>query len=186
MIRNRDREKLINSIVFFAKNTNYLGKIKLFKLLYLLDFEHFRATGRSVTGMEYRAWKNGPVPTELVQQWDALDDDLAAAFEIRQELVINFVRDNVVAKVPFLPDHFTKRELRLMQGLADQYRDTMSTDIIDVTHAENGAWDTVWNKGQGMNNPIPYELSIPADDPHREAVLESAAEYKAIAASRQL
>ena len=53
MMVPHDRDKLINAIVFFAKNTKYCGKIKLIKLLYLLDFEHFRQTGRSVTGMDY-------------------------------------------------------------------------------------------------------------------------------------
>ena len=55
MLVSRSRDKLINSILFFAEHTRALGKIKLFKLLYLLDFEHFRKTGRPVTGMEYRA-----------------------------------------------------------------------------------------------------------------------------------
>src|SRR3982074_1597293 len=47
MLLSRNREKLINVIVFFASNTEHCGKVKLFKLLYLLDFAHFRQTGRS-------------------------------------------------------------------------------------------------------------------------------------------
>ncbi|EQD63619.1 hypothetical protein B1B_06949, partial [mine drainage metagenome] len=53
------------------------------KLLYLLDFEHFRQTGYSVTGMEYHAWKMGPVPTDLFEEWEALEPDLAAAIDIK-------------------------------------------------------------------------------------------------------
>ena len=68
MIVTHYREKLIQAIVYLSDNTRHCGKIKLFKLLYLLDFEHFRQTGHSVTGMEYRAWKMGPVPIELVQE----------------------------------------------------------------------------------------------------------------------
>ena len=70
MLLSHEREKLINAIIYFAKYTQYLGKIKLFKLLYLLDFEHFRMTGRSVTGLGYHAWKYGPVPIALDQEWD--------------------------------------------------------------------------------------------------------------------
>jgi hypothetical protein len=62
MLVSRSRNKLINAILYFAERTRCLGKIKLFKLLYLLDFKHFRQTGHPVTGMEYRAWKMGPVP----------------------------------------------------------------------------------------------------------------------------
>jgi hypothetical protein len=28
----------------------------------VVDFTHFRETGRSVTGLDYQAWKMGPVP----------------------------------------------------------------------------------------------------------------------------
>ena len=83
MIKTHEREKLINAIVFFAKNTKYCGKIKLIKLLYFLDFELFRQTGRNVTGLDYRAWKMGPVPTDFYQEWDEPGDDLAAAVEWR-------------------------------------------------------------------------------------------------------
>jgi hypothetical protein len=70
MLISRNREKLINIVVYFASNTRHCGKVKLFKLLYLLDFTHFRGTGRSVTGLDYRAWKMGPVPFGLMQEWD--------------------------------------------------------------------------------------------------------------------
>lgn len=35
MLISREREKLINAILFFASNTHFCGKVKLFKLLYL-------------------------------------------------------------------------------------------------------------------------------------------------------
>jgi hypothetical protein len=55
MLVTHEREKLINAILYFAHETKYLGKFKLFKLLYLLDFEHFRLTGHSVTELDCRA-----------------------------------------------------------------------------------------------------------------------------------
>ena len=184
MLQNRNREKFIQAILYFAHNTAALGKIKLFKLLFLLDFEHFRQTGRSVTGLEYRAWKMGPVPSELVQQWDALDDDLAASIRIVPEQVIDFWREKVVPLQPFNGEHFSKRELRLLDSIAGQYRDTLSEKMIDVTHAENGAWATVWANGEGNDRTIPYVLAVSDGDPNREAVLEAAAEYEAICAAQ--
>jgi hypothetical protein len=55
MLVTHEREKLINAILYFAHETKYLGKFKLFKLLYLLDFEHFRLTSHSVTELDCRA-----------------------------------------------------------------------------------------------------------------------------------
>lgn len=180
MLVSRSRDKLINAILYFAEHTRGLGKIKLFKLLYLLDFEHFRRTGRPVTGMEYRAWKMGPVPAALVQIWDDLDADLAEAIEIRPEKVYDYVRENVVPKRRFDDTHFTPRELRILGELAARYVEDLSEKLIDVTHDENGAWASVWQDGAGSDQVIGYRLALAEDDPNREAILKAAAEYEAI------
>lgn len=181
MLVSHDREKMINAIIYFANHTRHLGKIKLFKLLYLLDFEHFRQTGRSVTGLDYRAWKYGPVPVALVQEWDEPEPDMTSAIRIEPEKIFDYVREAVAARASFDDSHFTKRELRIMADLAAQYCDVFSHSMIDVTHAENGAWARVWNNGSGFDQPIDYALSLAEDDPHRAAILEFAREHQAIA-----
>jgi uncharacterized phage-associated protein len=177
MIVSHERDKLIQTIVYFAHNVKYCGKIKLIKLLYLLDFEHFRQTGRSVTGMDYRAWKMGPVPLEFYQEFDELEPDLAAAIDIAPEKVIDYTRDRVVPKVAFDDSHFSRRELRIMDELAMRFRESLSKPMIDVTHAELGPWETIWDSGRGNGERIPYPLALSMDDPHRDAILASAREY---------
>jgi uncharacterized phage-associated protein len=179
MLQTHEREKLVNAIIFFARNTQYLGKIKLFKLLYLLDFAHFGTTGRSVTGLEYHAWKFGPVPVSLYQEWDEPEADLAGAICIKPVQVFDYVRETVFPQAEFDDSHFSKRELRIMTELADRYRDVYSPEMIDVTHAENGAWAKVWSGGAGFDKPIPYTLAIAEGDPNRAVILEAAEEYEA-------
>ena len=65
MIITHRKEKLFNAIVYFVKNTKYCNKTKLMKLLYYLDFWHFKETGASVTGLDYYAWDFGPYPVEF-------------------------------------------------------------------------------------------------------------------------
>ena len=186
MIVTHQREKLINTIVYFAANTKYCGKIKLFKLLYLLDFEHFRRTGRTVTGGDYRAWKMGPVPFGLVQEWDALEPDLAEAIEINPEKVIDYTRETVVAKRCFDGSHFSKRELSIMQSLAQRFCDDYSQPMVNVTHTERGPWAKIWDNGQGNNERIPYTLGVADDDPHRDALLHAAREFGGLLVAQQL
>lgn len=186
MLISRNREKLINAIIYFASHTQHCGKVKLFKLLFLLDFSHFRETGRSVTGLDYRAWKMGPVPFTLVQEWDAPEEDLARAIDIVPEKVIDFVRERVVPKVAFDDSMFTRRELRLMQDLSTHFANELTKPLIGFTHEERGPWDKIWDGGRGNNERIPYVLAIPDTDPNREAILESAREYAAAAAASGL
>lgn len=160
MLNTHRREKLLNAIVFFAANTRNCGKTKLFKLLYLLDFEHFKVTGRSVTGLDYYAWEKGPVPIKLDGELDEPSGDLFEAVRIEPEQVVNFQRLNVVPQRAFDPAYFSKRELRLLEGIAAAYSQANAGDMVGVTHAENGAWDKVWRDGEGKNQLIRYELAL--------------------------
>jgi uncharacterized phage-associated protein len=180
MLISHDREKLINVIVYFGGNTRFCGKTKLFKLLYLLDFQHFRATGRSVTGLDYRAWELGPVPFPLVQEWDAFKPDLAAAVDVVVEPVFDYERLRIEPKAAFDESHFTKRELQLMRELAERHRDELTKPLVGMTHEERGPWDKIWDSGRGNNQRIPYTLAVPDDDPNRDAILEAASQYESM------
>lgn len=174
----RQRQKLINAIIYFAQNTAHCGKIKLFKLLYLLDFQHFQETGKSVTGFDYQAWKFGPVPVKLMEEWESFGEDLLNAVHIESEKVYDFERQSVKVNpgISFDESEFTPRQLRIMKSLSEAYKDTFSPVMIDVTHAQNGAWDKVWQNGKGAFDPIPYDLAVPEDDPDRSIILEIHAE----------
>lgn len=175
-----DREKLIQAVVYFASRTKYCGKIKLFKLLYLLDFEHFRQTGKSVTGFEYQAWKFGPVPIDLMEEWEEVGPDLAQAVHIVEEKVIDYDRQAVKVNegIQFIPDVFTPRQIRIMESLAERYRETYSPKLIDVTHEQNSAWEKVWQGGEGAHQRIPYELAIPEAAPERDVLMHIAEEER--------
>ena len=161
MLINHDREKLINAIVYFAKNTNFCGKTKLFKLLYLLDFEHFRDIGKSVTGLEYYAWENGPVPKALYNEMRSPKRDLGEKISVDS---IKTQHENPLmltsAKTNFDPSHFTKRELCLLQDLSQQFQNHKADEISEVTHFENQPWHTVFYKEDGQNKKIPYEYAL--------------------------
>ncbi len=183
MLISRNREKLINAIVYFASNTRHCGKVKLFKLLYLLDFTHYRETGRSVTGIDYRAWKMGPVPLDLMQEWENLEADMARAIDIVPEKVIDFFRELVVPKVQFDNSFFSRRELRLMGELSVKFVDELTKPLIGFTHEDRGPWDKIWDGGKGNNQRIPYALSLPDSDPNRDAILKAEREHEGVMAA---
>ena len=180
MLVNSNRERLVNAIIFFAANTKKLGKVKLFKLLYLLDFEHFKLTGRSVTGLPYYAWEMGPVPQPLYKEWKHPSPDLAAAVDIVTTPVLKFFRDEVVPKVAFDPSPFTKRQLDLLQGLAKAYGDKNAEQMVNATHDEFGPWREVWQDGRGKHQTIPYEMVLDPNDPEDRQLLEGAHEHASI------
>ncbi len=91
----------------------------------------------------------GPVPLDFVQEWDQLEPDFAAAIEIIPEKVFDHTRSLVRPKKTFDDSLFTKRELRIMSGLAERFRDDFSQPMVNVTHLEQGPWDKIWDNGRG-------------------------------------
>lgn len=160
MLISHEREKLLNAVIYFAKNTQACGKTKILKLLYLLDFEHFKQTGRSVTGLKYYAWRMGPVPVDLYEELDNPEEDFADHARVVSVQAGDWERKEVMPLRDFDPSNFSKRELRLMEQLAETYRESAATAMVNVTHAENDAWNKVWRGGLGKNELIPYELAL--------------------------
>lgn len=160
MLLSHEREKLINAIIFFARNTRYLGKTKLCKLLYFLDFEHFKETGRSVTGMDYYAWKRGPVPVELYEEVDMPEPDMAEKVEFSEKVTRRGTMLVVKPIADFDDSHFTKRELHIMQRLAQEFHDTNAEDMIEATHLENRPWHKIYVEEGRWQQHIPYELAL--------------------------
>lgn len=178
MLITHEREKLIQAIIFFVTNTQHCHKIKLFKLLYFLDFEHFKETGRSVTGSDYSAWPKGPVPVDLMAEIELPQPDLAASISFTNQAIRNGqqVMLNIAPKIEFDSKSFSKRELNLMRRLADEYSDTRADDMIEATHLENMPWDKVYNQQGAKQQRIPYELALRSQE--TEALMRVARERK--------
>lgn len=165
MLVNHDREKLIEAVKFFSMSTKRLGKTKLFKLLYFLDFTHYRDVGRSVTGLEYFAWPMGPVPVSLFDELGvpASDWEGQCKFLLKKTLGGKEML-TVTALRPFDSTHFTKRELRIMAQLAEQFANATADEMIEATHLEHSPWHQIYEIEGKKQHSIPYTLSLRAQD----------------------
>src|SRR6266436_3656064 len=111
MFVSRDREKLLNAIIYFLRETNHCHTLKLFKLLNFADFEHFRQTGRTITDLDYRALPKGPVPTKLYDEIKrGGETDLKTAiqlFEVKDEITDALLRRDLKPRSQFEKKWFT-------------------------------------------------------------------------------
>lgn len=154
MIITHQREKLINAIVYFAKNTRYCGKTKLMKLLFLLDFCHFKQTGKSVTGLDYYAWERGPIPKDLFEELNSMKPDLKGAVSIASGEF-----QKIIPRKAFDQTYLTKRELELLEKLSFIFHDARAEDMIEVTHLKNQPWHKTLTQ-KGPFSKIDYFLAV--------------------------
>ena len=156
MIITDHRHKLINAIIYFARNTKFCGKTKLLKLLYFLDFCHFRQTGKPVTGQKYYAWKMGPVPRKIFEELtNNMKPDMAAALT----KIPGKGLQKIKSKQKFNSDYFSKRELRLLKELSFIFKDATAEQMVESTHLKNKPWDRTL-KEKGEFKEIDYLLAV--------------------------
>jgi uncharacterized phage-associated protein len=170
MFVDRSREKLINAIVYFSKYAE-CSKTKLLKLLYLADFEHFRETGRSITGLNYYAWKLGPVPTKLYAEFEDPEADFSNAIAIKPAEFNGTAGVVAVPKVEFNAGIFTGRELKVLETIAREHGRKTAGALVELTHKQGSPWHKVYTP-EADNERIPYELALEGS-PDKDRLLEA-------------
>ena len=164
------RQKLINAVLFFAKETRHANMTKLMKLLNFFEFEHFNQTGYPSIGLEYFAFEQGPVPKKF---W----------LEVKEGIVPDDLKDKVVihlktgeynnrkemefigranAQVDF--SIFTPREKKILENLAFIYKDATAKTMSEISHEANKPWE-ITKRDKGLNARIDYLLALNADSP---------------------
>ncbi len=166
MFVSYEREKLLNAIIFFVERTKFCNTIKLFKLLNFLDFEHYRQTGKSVTGLHYEAWEQGPVPRELWNEIHRPADDFQKRITVsvtRDELTDVPTRRDFLIKNNFDQKYYTKRELEIMDMLVFYFAELTAKQMSKYSHSKTMPWHKVYNVQGLKSGPIPYELTLESE-----------------------
>ncbi len=171
------RKKLLNAVLFFAKNTKYTSMSKILKLLYFLDFKHFKQTGYPSIGLKYDAFRKGPVPRSF---WLEIKDGNVPE-DFKDKLALLIKRDDLDQRSKEIefrnivdPDLsiFTQREKEILDNLAFVFKEARAWEMSEVTHLKNEPWDRTIKKC-GENRPIDYILAI---DREAEISLDDAKE----------
>lgn len=155
---NMLERKLINAILYFSKNVRYPYKLKMFKLLYILDFKHFKAVGRPVTNLEYFAWDFGPVPKKLFEDIDK--NTLSEEFTKNIKII---KRDFGGFEFKGLKNYdlavFSPREKKILEEIAYIFRDADAEQMSEISHLKNAPWDKT-RKEKGRYEKIDYYLAL--------------------------
>lgn len=158
--------KIKSILLYFTNNTDtlYLGKVKLMKLFYFLDFMHVKKYGVPVTYDTYVKLEHGPIPSAIKNLIDTACDDidnsaLAGTIICERPADINMYR--ILPKKQFTNndrDKFTPSELDILHQVCTRYGNKNTKYVEDASHAEAS-----YQKTQ-MLETIPYSLAAEDDD----------------------
>lgn len=150
-----NEKKYKNAIIFFAKKiqNGTLGKLKIMKLLYYLDFDFFEKYGRSVTGDEYLRFDNGPVPRMAEKILKEMNGKQITITTRKIKPGYND-QQHIEALRDFDINIFTKEELMMMEDVADKWEKFTGTEMKTASHGE-APWIST-----KPNDVIDYNLAL--------------------------
>ncbi|MEZ4685139.1 MAG: DUF4065 domain-containing protein [Bacteroidia bacterium] len=129
-------EKVAHFVLYFAEQVQPL-KTKLNKLLFYADFLHYRNTGFAISGCNYRAITLGPVPSHFSELFGLLEDQ--NYISIDHEVTDKGVGERFIPARGFNPELFNEKELEAMSLVAEKFKETRTTEIVELSHKEP-AW----------------------------------------------
>ncbi|TAE50785.1 MAG: DUF4065 domain-containing protein [Bacteroidetes bacterium] len=145
-----DFQKVAQFVLFFAQEARPL-KTRMNKLLFYCDFLHFKRTGFSISGCNYRAIPFGPVPSHFHELFGILEAEKYISIE--QELFEHgTIGERFAAAQNFKPELFTEKELAHMREIVASFQDIRTQKLIEISHDEKG-----WAENQQSRSLISYQ-----------------------------
>jgi transcriptional regulator with XRE-family HTH domain len=132
-----------------------MPKTKLAKMLYLADFAWFYSNSESMSGMQYRKIKYGPVPDLYFRAIDELEENGKISIERKDDMLL--ISESETSKKQNL-DMLSKNEIKLIDKISAKWKDKKTNEIVYFTHNQ------LPYKICQQDEIIPYEL-ITQQDP---------------------
>jgi len=130
-------EKLQQVILFFLERINnvQLGRTKLMKLLYFVDFDHYEAHSRSITGAAYRKLPHGPYPKDAEKLISKMEE-LGLVRQVKVNHSGYTQHRLITLNAKFDPSKFSGEELQTLERVATRWADASASQIEAATHNE--------------------------------------------------
>lgn len=144
---NKSIPKLFDMVGYIVSKHGEVFPTKLNKLMFYSDFYNFRATGQSISGIQYRALNFGPVPDHYATIYDNvpnLDKRLIEAHGMVSTLL------SCPSGNGF--EELSEIEKKSIDYVVEKLKPLSVSRIIEVSHNEN-----CWKNNTQFHNYIPYD-----------------------------
>ncbi len=141
--RKLNINKLFQAIIFFCDGG--IVKTKLNKLLFYLDFKHYKEYALSITGARYVHLTYGPVPDHYEYYYATLLND--KSIRIDEDFIVMYCNDIHVKEV-YYPNRdpdlsvFTTSEIKNLINVKEYFNKYNASAIKDFSYQEKGYKET--------------------------------------------
>lgn len=147
---NKSIPKLFDMVSYILFQHGEVFPTKLNKLMFYSDFNNYRKTGQSISGLQYKALNFGPVPDHYATIYDNvpnLDKRLIEVHDMVGTLL------SCSSEMRF--DELSEVEKESIDEVIVKLKSLDVSDIIEASHIENG-----WKTYSPSHAYIPYEAAF--------------------------
>ena len=152
-LRQIAERKLANAILYFVGNTNDCYKTKLVKLVYYADVIKLARSGKPLFGLEYQAWKFGPVPVDLFREFgDIQRSFFYQFFDVKEQTIADSTKKFFKIVPKRAPDLkvFSRAEKAVLDEIVEVFKEASGMDMVNSTHEWDEPWTKTWKTlGEG-------------------------------------
>jgi len=136
-------KRYASGVVWLCRNLGEVSRTVINKLLFYVDFLNFKTTTVSLTGTAYRRLQYGPVPSDYGQLLDRMEAE--GLLTCREQ---EYPNDNTGfyyqagSEADSLDIEFTQHEMRVLEHVAETFRDCTAKVISERSHQESAWRDT--------------------------------------------
>src|ERR1700722_5632000 len=137
-----NKDKMRHVILYFLEHINnfHLGRTKLMKLLYYVDFDNFEKHGHFVTGAKYRKLPHGPVPDEaedLIKEMERKGEVEQIKTPAVRNKKFTYVQHRLISlNAKFDASIFSGAELESIERVAKCWADSTGKAMEEASHKE--------------------------------------------------
>lgn len=152
-------DKLRQLILYVADKCDTdpsFGAVKLNKILFFADFISFADRGEPITGVKYKKYPKGPIPTVLKRLRSKMERDGEIA--VRHKKYQGGVQHRVIPLRDPDISMFSARDIELVDDMIRMFWGLSAAQVSRLSH------DRAWrNASEGET--IPYEAAFVSDEP---------------------
>ncbi len=156
-------DKLRELVLYVAdkcEENREFSAVKLNKILFYADFLSFAKYGESITGVQYKKYPQGPVPTVLKRVRSEMEKNGESV--LRKKDYYGLTQHRVVPlRDPDLDKFFRPRDIALVDNVISRLWDENAAQVSERSH------DRAW-RNAADGEPIPYEAVYVSDEPLTE------------------
>ncbi len=155
----RSTDKLRELILYVAdkcEDDRTFGAVKLNKILFYADFISFAEYGEPITGVKYRKFQQGPVPTILKRVRFEMEE--SGEVVVRKKSYHGRMQHRLIPLRPPNFDLLRARDIALVDDVIQMLWNCSAQEVSELSH------DRAWrNASEG--EAIPYEAAFVSDEP---------------------